>query len=174
MIEGAVRVGAGLAEYRCPICGNEELRQGRFVRVPEEIREYRGQETRLPEYCGSIPQDRDAYAGLCRGIMVWTPTASQTDLLREDFVIDIGEGPRRVSSLSELRGIEAQSLRKAANGDGAALNFRGFSQDRSNRDRNSLAGSTYEKNRQIPIADIRRQTASGLPISVRATRPKEG
>lgn len=157
-----IRIGTGMSEYVCPTCDLADLRAGRFVAVPEECRAYRGQERRLPEMCP-----------ICRVSMVWTPTASATDLLREDFIIDVGEGPRRVSSLSELRGIERSSLRKAANGEGAALNFRGFSQNRSNKDRNSLAGTSLETNRQIPMAEIRRRTTSGLPITVRA-RPEEG
>lgn len=157
-----IRVGKGMSEYTCPRCGAVALRAGRFIPVDESERSYRGEERRLPEICGAISTDLDDYAGCCRGEMVWTPTQSATDLLGEHFVIDIGQGPQKISSMHELRAIESNSLRKAANGEGAPVNFRGFSMDRSNRDVNSLRGSSYEKNRQIPV---NRRTQSGQPIT---------
>lgn len=162
MIE--IRVGKGMAEYSCPVCGNKELRAGVFVPVPEERRAYKGQEERLPEICGRAVVAGE-YTSTCDHPMVWTPTQSATDLLGEHFVIDIGEGPQKISSLSELRTIESNSLRRAANGEGAAHIFRGFSQNRSNRDVNTLKGSSLETGRPVPVE---RRTKSGQPISARA------
>lgn len=170
MING--RIGKGMSEYTCPACGNKQLRAGRFIPVPEERRDYRGQEERLPEICACMVRDegRDTYSS-CRGIMVWTPTAASNDLLGEHFIIDIGEGPQKISSMRELRTIEANSLRKAANGEGAAHIFRGFSQNRSNRDVNTLKGSYLETNKQIPVD---RRTKSGQLISARARHKFDG
>lgn len=163
-----IRYGTGMSEYTCPRCGSTALRAGRFIPVDESERSYRGEERRLPEICGELTDDPDHPYEHCLAEMVWTPTQSATDLLGEHFVIDIGQGPQKISSMRELRTIESNSLRKAANGEGAPVNFRGFSQDRSNRDVNSLRGSSYEKNRQIPV---NRRTQSGQPITGR-TRSK--
>jgi hypothetical protein len=76
-----------------------------------------------------------------------------------------------VSSLSEIRTIENESLRRARNGDGAPLVFRGFSQDRSNRHQNTLRGSEFEKNRSVKIE--RPTTVRGLPIRPRAISESE-
>lgn len=169
----SIRVGQGMSEYVCPHCKNTELRAGRFVLVPEEERDYRGQERRLPEICNKF-WNADDYSpdGYCMGVMVWTPTQSATDLLGENFIIDVGHGPQKISSLTELRTIESNSLRRAASDPTAApLNFRGFSQDRSNRDVNSLKGSSYETHKQLPVD---RRTKSGQPISVRARDKFDG
>lgn len=152
-----IRIGQGLSPYRCPDCGVVEERCGRFIPTPESDRLYTGQEIRLPETCRK-----------CGSVMTWAPVSSQTDLLKQDFVINIDGTDRRVSSLTELRAIERDSLRKAANGEGAPHVFRGFSQDRSNRDVNTLKGSSFETNRQVPIDRNPRVTQSGMPISVRA------
>lgn len=150
-----IRIGTGMAEYVCPNCGNAELRAGRFVAVPEETRDYRGQEMRLPEVCGP-----------CGVTMVWTPTQAANDLLGENFTINIGQGDQKISAMSELRTIERDSLRRAGNGEGAPHIFRGFSQNKSNRDVNTLKGSSFEKAKQVPV---NRKTQSGQDITARAT-----
>lgn len=77
-------------------------------------------------------------------------TTSAHQLLGEDFVIDVDDGHtyyrRRVSSLSELRAIERESERHARNEPGCTpLVFRDFSQNRSNRATNTLAGTEWER-----------------------------
>ena len=85
---------------------------------------------------------REALPCCCGRTLMWVPTAAHHDLLREDFEIDVGKGPQRVRTLSELRSIEQDSLRRVAAGEPGAqpLIFRDFSQDRSNRDQ-SVFGS---------------------------------
>lgn len=161
---GARRVGFGRSLYVCPTCGNREYRAGVFEAVPEEERAYKGQERRLPEVCGLAVGD-----GSCPGEMVWTPESSAHDLLHEDFEVDLGDGsgPRRIRSLSELRSIEHDSERRSREDPKAApLVWRDFSQDRSNRDVNSLAGTQYDRNR--PLRPAERRTSRGrLPITAR-------
>lgn len=164
-----IRTGHGMSEYVCPLCGSKQLRAGRFVLVPENERAYKGQEIRLPEFCMAMPPldewgSAEHGSALCRGVMVWTPTASAHDLLGENFVVDLDGKQTKISSLHELREFENLSLRKTRNGEGSPSIFRGFSQDRSNRDVNVFRGSEYEKNRQIPID---RRTHAG-PITASA------
>ena len=165
-----IRVGQGMSEYTCPLCGSKNLRVGRFILVPAETRAYRGQEERLPEYCMAISQDRDKSGSICRGQMVWTPTTASHDLLGENFIVDVGNGPQKFSSLSEVRTLERDSLRRAANGEGAPLNFRHLSQNRSNRDVNTFKGSSYEKGKQVPYST---KTQSGQPITAKVRREQE-
>lgn len=169
------RKGIGVSRYVCPVCGCVDLRAGTFSEVPEERRVYRGQEERAPEVCGKV--DHYAEVGLpkpsdhCQGIMVWTPESSATDLLREDFIVDLGDGPRRISSLTELRAIERDSEQRHKDGRGAIHIFRDLSQNSSNRHVNTLSGSSYEKNKSFrPPARV---TSSGLPLSVRSFSPGE-
>ena len=75
-----------------------------------------------------------------------------------------------VSSLTEIRRIENESLRRARNQDGSPVVFRGFSQMRQNMDRNTLAGSEFHTNRPVPFE---RKTRSGLPIDGRAISERE-
>lgn len=167
-----IRTGKGMAEYICPQCKNSELRAGRFVPVPEETRDYRGQEMRLPEICNKFWAADDYFPdGYCLGVMVWTPTQAANDLLGEHFVINIGQGEQKISTMTELRTIERDSLRRSANGEGAPHIFRGFSQNKSNRDVNTLAGSSFEKAKQVPV---NRKTQSGQDITARATDKFEG
>lgn len=147
------RNGTGLSRYVCGACEKVELRAGVFEAVPEAVRVYRGQERRLEEVCS------------CGGTMIWTPESAATDLLREDFVVDLGDGPRRISSLTELRAIERDSEQRHRDGEGAIHIFRDFSQSRSNRHTNTLSGSSYEKNKSF--RPPRRVTSSGLPLTVR-------
>lgn len=165
------RKGIGVSRYVCPECGCEDLRAGTWTEVPEERRLYRGQEERAPEYCGAMPGPDATWLGLCRGIMVWTPESAATDLLREDFVVDLGDGPRRISSLTELRAIERDSEQRHRDGEGAIHIFRDLSQNSSNRHVNTLSGSSYEKNKSFrPPARV---TSSGLPLTVRSFSPGE-
>jgi hypothetical protein len=164
-----IRYGHGMSEYVCPACGKHELRAGRFVQVPENERTYKGEEIRLPEYCSAKVRSEDdpetsLIGQLCSTRMVWTPTAAAHDLLGENFVVDLDGVQTKVSSLRELRTMETLSLRRARNGEGAPIVFRGFSQNRSNRDVNTLRGSEFEKNTQIPFE---RRTHAG-PIRAEA------
>ncbi len=101
------------------------------------------------------------------------PCQMQHDLLTGGTglsVTGIDGAATTVSSLSEIRTIENESLRRARTQEGAPIVFRGFSQRRENMDRNTLAGSEFHTNRPVPF---RRQTASGLPITPRVTTESE-
>lgn len=76
-----------------------------------------------------------------------------------------GDAEVTVSSLSEIRTIENESLRRSRNGEGAPLVFRGFSQNHSNRHTNSFAGTSYEKNKSERIDPRRMKTTQGRPIT---------
>lgn len=141
-----------LSQYKCPACGLEDLRHGSFVPVPDTERLYKGQEVRVPEICP------------CGAAMVFAPTCSAHDLF-QNFEIDYGDGLKKISSLTELRRIEAESMKKFANGEGAPLIWRDLSQDHSNRDRNVFTGTPYERARSEK-AD--HQTTQGRPITGRA------
>lgn len=167
-----IRIGQGMSEYVCPACGAKELRAGRFILIAEIDRKYKGEELRLPEICSAkvtYPNLFGAYV-CCLAEMVWTPTQASNDLLGENFIVDVGNGPLKLSSLTEVRNLERGSLRKAANGEGAPLNFRHLSMNSSNRDSNSLKGSTYETGKQIPFSQ---KTQSGQPIRARAKREND-
>jgi hypothetical protein len=160
---------------RCPLCGSEQVRTPVWVNVPEETRLYTGQQERLPEICTTVPQDPDAYAGLCRGELEVILQGQATDLLPGDFIVDLetigrGKGHARISSLSEIRSIERESEKKHRNGEGQIIAWRDLSMNRNNRERNTFEGSSYQtgKSRLPP----RRTTQSGLPIHVSATSDK--
>ncbi len=93
----------------------------------------------------------------------------QHDLLTGGTGLDVlnakGDGEVRISSLSELRTIENESLRRARNGDGSPMVFRGFSQNKSNRHVNSLAGSSLERNKSERIDPRQMKTTQGRPIT---------
>jgi hypothetical protein len=97
------------------------------------------------------------------------PDRMQHDLLTGGTGLDVlnatGDGEVRVSSLSEIRTIENESLRRARNGDGTPVVFRGFSQNRSNRHVNSLAGTEFEKNKSERIDPRQMKTTQGRPIT---------
>ena len=98
------------------------------------------------------------------------PTQMHHDLLTGgtglDIVDETGQD-RTVSSLQEIRTIENRSLRKSRNGEGEPVVFRGFSQNKGNRDVNTLAGTPYERNKSVPLAELKRATRAG-PIRARA------
>lgn len=64
--------------------------------------------------------------------------APRVDLLDTPFEVQHEGVTYTVSTLSDIRKIERDSERKAANGEGQQISWRDLSQDRSNRDRNSL------------------------------------
>lgn len=149
--------------FECPVCHAEGWRERTYQPVTDRPLAYKGEEDPVPVICG---------VDGCQGVMDQVLRGQGRDLLPEGFVIgDVdGKGERRISSLSELRQIERESERRHRNGEGQILNFREFSQDRQNRQTNSLAGSSYETGRsQRPT---RRTTGrrSELPIQVRPTR----
>lgn len=80
------------------------------------------------------------------------PGHGSIDLLPEAFEIDHNGRHHRVRTLSDIRAIERQSEKDAADGKGAQIAWRDFSQDRSNRDANSLG----ENPPQLTHAELRR------------------
>jgi hypothetical protein len=130
----------GRLDFVCPACGAEQKDvRAPWLPVPEETRTYKGEETRLPVICD------------CGAEMDVIPAKQYRSLLSENIQFDLGDGPRRYSSLSEIRAVEAESHRKAKDGIGAAVSVRAFNQDSSNKDVNSLKGSEFERERQIPV-----------------------
>jgi hypothetical protein len=98
------------------------------------------------------------------------PCTMQHDLLTGGTglsVTGIDGAETTVSSLSEIRTIENESLRRAKNGDGSPIVFRGFSQNRTNKDKNTLAGSEFQRNKSEKIDITRQRTTRGLPITPR-------
>jgi hypothetical protein len=97
------------------------------------------------------------------------PETMQHDLLTGGTGLDVlnatGDAEVRISSLSEIRSIENESLRRSRNGDGAPIVFRGFSQNRSNRHVNSFSGTSLEKNKSERIDPRKMRTTQGRPIT---------
>lgn len=152
--------------FRCEACGTEEYRTQYWVPLPEGQRPaYKGEDRPLPVYCH---HPECASVEPCVQVL----TGIKHDLLPESFIIDDldGKGTRRVSSLTELRQIERESEQRHRNGEGQILNWRDFSQDRGNSRENSFKGSSYETGRSRRPES--RRTVSGLPIDIRAVRPK--
>lgn len=163
---------------RCPLCGAEGYRHPRFVPHPEPC--YKGEEVRLPEVCCAVPTidpnpDVYTYLGLCRGELETVPGFNH-DLTLHNFEVDMEtvtdgkvKGHRRVSSLHEVRQIEADSLKRHANGEGQPMVFRDLSQNKSNRSVNTLTGTPYEKGRAMPKDEAvrRARTHAG---QIKATR----
>jgi hypothetical protein len=100
------------------------------------------------------------------------PDRLQHDLLTGGTGLTVlsstGDAEVTVSSLSEIRQIENESLRRARNGDGSPVVFRGFSQNRSNRHVNSLSGTEFEKNKSERIDPRQMKTTQGRPITAAA------
>lgn len=149
---------------RCPVCEREQYRTRNWEPAPNPT--YPSEEIASPEVCG---QPLMNCMQTCPGLLeiVW---GANIDLLPDDFEIDMemfGDGSDkrkvRVHSLQELRKIENESLRRAANGDGKPLIWRDLSQDRSNKDVHTLRDTAYELGRAKPLP--RRRTQSGLPIT---------
>lgn len=158
--------------FHCPSCGVTEYRERTYVPVTDRKPYYAGEDRAVPVVCGVLllpaaPDVLDPQP--CTGIMDQVLRGQSHDLLREDFIIDVdGSGPRRVSSLSELRALERHSEQQHRNGEGQILNFREFTQDRNNRERNSFEGSGYQTGKAR--RPERRKTLSNLPINVRTTQ----
>lgn len=156
--------------FRCPRCGAEDYRTRSWIPAPHPL--YKGDETGLPVICGSISQDVNEYAGLCRGEMDQVLTGITHDLLPASFgevdgeTIGRGPAPVRISSLRELRKIERDSRirHEAEPTKFAPYVFREFSQGHSNRDVNAFKGSALERSFSRKVQ--KPTTQSGLPISV--------
>jgi hypothetical protein len=143
----------GPQDYRCPAC-SYELKDHRawWQPIPEEEREYSWEtERKVDPTCPN-----------CHAAMEWVPVAAQHDLLPEGFIVtELDGGPFRPSSLHEIRQIERESERRAANGEGSPIGFRDFSQNHSNRARNMFEGTSYQRSKS---ERIRPQTQSGQRI----------
>jgi hypothetical protein len=100
------------------------------------------------------------------------PERMTHDLLTGGTGLDVlnatGDAEVRISSLSEIRTIENESLRRARNGDGSPMVFRGFSQNRSNRHVNTFSGTPLETNKPEKIDPRAMRTTQGRPITAAA------
>jgi hypothetical protein len=151
--------------FRCPRCGFVDT-----LFYPTPL--YDSQHNRISSWplCPDctrrtivITSDGPAMAGPLPELEVF-PDQMQHDLLTGGTGLTVQSstgGEVTVSSLSEIRAIERESLRRARNGDGSPIVFRGFSQSRQNMNKNTLHGSEFERGRTIPFS---RTTQSGLPI----------
>jgi hypothetical protein len=149
----------GRLDFVCPACGAEQKDiRAPWLPVPEETRTYKGEEIRLPVLCVS-----------CNAEMDPVPAKQYRSLLSENIQFDLGDGPKRYSSLSEIRAVEAESHKKARDGIGSAIAVRAFNQNASNKDVNSLKGSEFERERQIPVEKFAGKQKK-LKISGGATR----
>lgn len=132
----------GAQDYRCPTCGHEECDiRAEWVLVPEHARQYKGEEQKSFVVCTR-----------CMVTMDWIPRRAQHDLLTggEGRSVEIDGTVHTFSSAHEMRRFESESQKRAASGEGQAYSFRALSQNRGNMDRNSLKGSAFVKNEQIP------------------------
>lgn len=143
----------GPQDYLCPACGHIEFDvRADWVPVPESERLYKGQERKLPYYCLACYND----GRTAKQVMDWLPSRAANDLLTggTGLAIQIGDEVKVFSSAHEMRSFAAESQRRARNGEGVPISFRVLEQNRGNMDRNTLSNSEFEKNRQIPHADI--------------------
>lgn len=149
-----MRVTHGAQDYRCPICQFERLDvRALFVEVEEHRRLYKGQEDKMPVWCHLCIQ-----VGRGNVAMEWLPRRASHDLLTGGTGIRVSlDGvEHNFSSAHEMRTFAAESQKRAANGEGAAMSFRALEQNHSNMDRNTLAGSQFETNTQVPHDQIGR------------------
>lgn len=149
--------------FLCPRCGYEGIQ---YYPLPQ----YDHQHNRIDEYpsCPACARIRVGPHHTMEVLMIPKPTTMNHDLLTGGLGLTVPSasgGEVQVSSLSEIRTIENESLRRARNGDGTPLVFRGFAQNRSNMQTNTLAGSSFETNKQLPYS---RRTQSGQPITAAA------
>lgn len=173
------RTYCGPKLFHCPRCGNEDYRLQYWVKV-EDLNPlprkplYKGEEISLPVHCGRLNTlDNDEHE-ICMAAMDQVHEGIQNDLLPDGFEVDretlgeAGGGKRRIATLSEIRRIERDSLRRheADPHRNAPLVFRDFSQNRSNRHVNSFKDTNYERSRSTRVQ--RPKTQSGMPISIRA------
>lgn len=158
---------------KCAVCGEEEYRTPKWT--PNPTPQYAGDEIMLPEWCriGTAERCPTGNPGClhmaeCVG-QLHVVHGGRVDLLPEDFTVDVGNGPQRFSSLSEVRKFEAESERKFRNGDGQPYVFRSLSQEPGNNRTNVFSGSNYETGRSA--APPKRTTGRGgrLPIQIRNT-----
>jgi hypothetical protein len=80
----------------------------------------------------------------CGAKMDYFPEGARTSLMPEDFFVDVGDGPIRLRSISEIRRFERESQQRYANGEGAPYNLRAFSNDNGNMNRNTFGDSPRE------------------------------
>lgn len=142
----------GAQDYRCPQCGHEEYDvRAYYGPVREEEQAYKGEEYKFPILCP--PCSAEFGLGIA---MDWIPRRAQHDLLTggTGLSVDIDGQVHTFSSTHEMRQFESESQKRAASGEGQAFSFRALSQNRGNMDRNTLSGSQFEKNTQIPHADL--------------------
>lgn len=167
-------------DFKCPLCGTK------YPNVYYPLPEYDADHNRISEwptcqYCATTPDgDRQIWPFDPSVTVVYQPLepfprVMSHDLLTGGLGLSVDDAAGRsvnVSSLQEIRTIEKESLRRAANGDGSPLVFRGFSQNKSNMASNTLKGSSFEKNQQVALPKGGVRTRAGA-IRARATESKE-
>ena len=147
--------------FRCPACGFTDT-----LVYPTPL--YDLQHNRMSSW-PHCPQCQTTFQAISE--MEPFPDEMNHDLLTGGLGLSVtgcDGGETTVSSLREIRAIENESLRRTRNGDGTPVIFRGFSQNRSNRHVNSLAGSSFEKNKSERVDPRQMKTTQGRPITAQA------
>lgn len=148
-------------DYLCPECGaTREDVCAIWSPVPDELRAYKGEEYKEPVYCTACLTANNRYVA-----MDWAPKRAQNDLTTggTGLEIDIDGTTHRFDSYREMHQFARESQRRADGGDGTPVNFRALHQNRGNMERHTLSGTPYERDKQIPYADIGR-TVQGRKI----------
>ena len=138
----------------CPNVGIPEDRTLAWTDVPEESRAYKGQQWHAPPVCD-----------LCGEKMEFTPLQMAHDLATGGTGLDVqlGDTTHRFSSFHEMRRFSEDSIKRARSGEGTPTVFRALEQNRGNMSKNTLAGSEFETNKQIPLD---RRTGRGKRLKV--------
>lgn len=95
---------------------------------------------------------------MCKG----NPAAHGQGLRRHSFIpveVEVDGKKHVISSFADVRRLERESERRAANGEGTLSIFRAFSQDSSNHDRNALG--------ENPVPSFPKRNRRGIPYVTR-------
>lgn len=110
------------------------------------------------DLCG-ITLEIGMYPGeMCKGL----PANHGSSLKARSFTpveVEVDGKKVTISSFADVRRIERESERKAANGEGTLSIFRAFSQDQSNQDRNALG--------ENPAVKFPTRNRRGMPYIIR-------
>lgn len=110
----------------------------------------------------------DIRCQVCGAKMDYFPEGARVSLMSEDFSIDVGDGPLRLRSITEIRNFERESHQRYANGEGAPYNLRVFSQDRSNEDKN-----TFGESPRVPFSKTNRRGQPYVRTPGGAVQPED-
>lgn len=119
-----------LHDYTCPVCGKMAFDVYRSVREGA---------TFDPPTCATCGPDQ---------IMDWLPAVGAMDTFDVNKAFDTFDGrnnPVRIDSLKKLRQVERESEVNARNGEGQQVNWRMYSNGRSNTHSNTLGEAVEAK-----------------------------